>query len=257
MVKPTRFLLMLGIVCLSFINVRESISADTIIYGVNAYSRADVIEINLTRNTYRKVGDLLFDTQASDQDPVSKFLYYFEWTSSGNRFAYWDPATRKNTLVRTYNPAPGFVAKRMAFTPDGNTLYMMDNQDRIYEINKYTGNISLLGAVSGVRVSGSLNSGDMAFIDNTLYLVTADYLFTIDLGTLRATRRYANMLPGSSLRVWSGLAYCNGSLYASDAQPGSPFSAIFRINPSTGNVSQLISTRSLLNDLCSCPAVGN
>ena len=80
----------------------SSAAANTIIYGMNAYSREDVIEINLTTNSSQWADDSLFDTQAIAQDPVTGRVYYFEWQDSGNELAYWDPATGTNTHVETY-----------------------------------------------------------------------------------------------------------------------------------------------------------
>ncbi len=253
--RLAKYLAALGIICISLFTAAKSQSADTVIYGMNAYNRADIIEINLTDKTHQQVGDLLFDTQAGDQHSSTGFVYYFEWTESGNRFAYWNPATGQNTIVRTYDPAPGLVVKRMAFAPDGSTLYIMDNQDMLHIIDPSTGDITLVGHVEGLQSAGPIHSGDMAFApDGTLYLNMGDSLFSVDTQTLTATLLYTDMLPGGLTQVWTGLAYCEGLLYASDILIGSGNSIIYSISPTTGSVNQLFSTQTLLNDMSSCPA---
>ena len=253
-IRSATYLATLGFVCISLLNIPESRGGDTVVYGVNAYNRANIVELNLTNNTYQQVGDLLFDTQASDQDSVTGLVYYFEWSNSGYRFAYWNPATGQNTIVRTYDPVPGIVVKRMAFAPAG-TLYIMDNNDILHTIDPSTGDIATVGKVDGLESAGSIHSGDMAFApDGTLYLDMGDSLFIVDTQTLIATLLYTDMLPGGLLQVWTGLAYCNGWLYASDILIGSNNSVIYRIDPATGYVNELFATQTLLNDLTSCPA---
>ena len=242
-------------VCLLIIPY-SSVAQDTIIYGGNAYFLADVIEINLYTNSSRKVGDLLFDTQAIGQGPDG-YVYYFEWLSSGNELAYWDPETGTNTLVRTYSSTPWGLAKRAAFGPDGD-LYLMDDGGGLYTVDAATGDWEFLGTVDGIP-TGSSSSGDMAFSpDGLLYVVISANLYSVDLESesLAATLLDTNMIPGGGYTVWTGLAFCDGALYASDVNILNRNSSIYRIDLADDYpVTELINTGTMLNDLTSCPAV--
>lgn len=253
--RSINYILAFGCIWISMFYMSGSSAAeDIIIYGANAYGLADVIEINLTANTSQKVGDLLFETQAIDQHPLNERIYYVEWSSSGDELAYWDPADGTNTHVRTYDPAPWDLAKRAAFGPDG-FLYLMDEVDGLYKIDATTGDWEELGLVQGVQ-AGSIYSGtgDIAFSpDGLLYLVTQKSLYEIDMETLEATLLYSDMLQGSSFVVWTGLAFCEGLLYATNVSFFN--STVYRIDPDSGGVTELIDTDTLINDLTSCPAI--
>jgi hypothetical protein len=246
-------------ICMSTIPDSSAV-ADIIIYGANAYGYEDVIAINLSANTSQTVGDLLFDTQAVDRHPLTGRIYYVEWADAGDRLAYWDPADGSNTLVTTYDPVPWDRAKRAAFGLDG-FLYLMDTQDTLFRIDASSGDWEDLGQVQGIQ-QGSIyqGTGDMAFApDGRLYLVTQDDLYEIDTGTMEATLLYSDMLPDGLFwwqpdPVWTGLAFCDGSLYASHVESGFN-SSVFSIDLYTGDVTELIATGTLLNDLTSCPAI--
>jgi len=228
--------------------------ADTTIYGANAYGFIDMVEINLTQETSQQVGNLAFETQAIDQDPETGYVYYFEWRATSDEFAYWDPATGTNTVVRTYDPAPGIQAKQMAFAPNG-VLYLITNQDDLYSIDKDTGDLFWLGQVVGLETGSYGRTGDMAFSpDGRLYVFTYASLYIVDIETLMATLLYTDMLEGEGLMVWTGAAYCNGLLYASNAEQLTGLSAIFSIDPDSGEVNRLFYIQTFLNDLSSCPA---
>ena len=248
--------------------IMDSIAAaDTIIYGGNIStffnSGGDVIEINLTTNSSQKVDEYLFDTQAIAQDPTTGFVYYFENTTlfpsrQGNELAYWDPATSTNTHVRTYESPPWDATKRAAFDQNG-VLYLMDSGGELFIVDMATGDLESKGQVQGIPTAIS-SSGDMAFSpDGTLYLVINANLYRIDLDIepLEAVPLASNMISGN---VWSGLAYCNGSLYASDVSFLGGSSAIFHIGldgDTVTEVTEWISRNTIgymLNDLTSCPA---
>ena len=232
---------------------------DTVIYGVNAYGFADVVELNLTQGTFSQVGDIGRETQAADQDPVTGRVYFYEWKTRANEFGYWDPATGTNTIVRVYNPRLGFYAKRMAFGADG-VLYMMDSQDRLYTIDHLNGDVTLIGQVTGLPAGQFGGTGDMAFApDGTLYVASYRSLHTVDIATLTSTELYSDMIPltGVGIVAWSGLAYCDGILYASHLQESTATSGIFSIDPATGAENLEFQTTFALNDLTSCPAFTN
>ncbi len=235
---------------------------DVIIYGSNGYpttgySDREILTLNLTQETYQHVGTAVVPNQALAQDPVTGYLYYFESTTSGDDFAYWNPTTSSNTIVRHYAPTPGFYAKRMDFSPDG-TLYMMDNDNRLYTLNKQTGDYSLPLVISGFPDDFSGETGDMAFApDGTLYVATGESLYTVNMNTLTASNPplFQNMLDlpaEKGLTVWTGLAYCDGQLYGSHAEQNTALSALFHINPTTGATTLMFYTDTLLNDLSSC-----
>ncbi|MCA9873134.1 MAG: hypothetical protein KC441_05750, partial [Anaerolineales bacterium] len=226
---------------------------DVIIYGSNSYGSQEVVEINLTQSTFQDVGTTL-PNQALAQDPVTGYVYFFEWQTTGDDFGYWNPATGDNVIVRHYVPTPGFYAKRMAFAPDG-TLYMMDSGEELYTIDKITGDYTSLGVVSGLTVGSLGGTGDMAFApDGTLYIATYEDLFTVDMDALTAVLLYQDMIniPNVGITVWTGLAFCDGQLYASHAEETTGLSALFHIDPSTGATTLLFYTNTILNDLTSC-----
>ena len=65
--------------------------------------------------------------------------------------------------------------------PD-NTLYMSDDDDILYTIDKITGDITTLGPVLGMDVGAPAIGGDMTFTpDGSLYAVNLTYLFFIDI----------------------------------------------------------------------------
>jgi len=260
----TRFLYLarFGILAFGLLNAlaASSAAADTIIYGGNIltylpyYPGGDVIEINLTTNSSHKVDDYLFTTQAIAQDPTTSFVYYFEnstYRREGTELAYWDPVTSANTPVRTYESPPWSAAKRAAFDQNG-VLYLMDSSGELYTVDTATGDSTYIGQVQGNFSTVSYASGDIAFSpDGVLYLVVDENLYTINMETLVATQLDSNMIPGG-YNVWTGLAYCDGALYASDFE-----SSIYRIDldPPDYTVTQLFNAGYVLNDLTSCSAI--
>ena len=244
----------MGIVLFLFGGINQASFAaegDTIIYGANRDDNT-IIEINLTQGTAQSVGTLAFGTAAMDQDPDTGYVYYFEKLNTGNRFAYWNPATGTNTIVRTYNPAPGFSAHRMAFRSDG-TLFIMDDRQTVYRIDKQNGNITTAGRIGGVSPGWA---GDIAFTPSgTPYMVTDRNLYVIN--GLQATLYYSGMIPNNAdIVVWSGLAYCNSLLYASHIESNAAqtvaSSAMYSINPNTGQVNELFDLPTYVNDLTRC-----
>lgn len=228
---------------------------DWIIYGANAYDFNEIYAINLTQSVSEKTDNLLFGTQAIARDPETGFIYYYEWQRSADEFAYYDPATKTSTLVRFYDPSPRVYAKRMAFSPDG-TLYMMDERDRLYIIDKHNGNLTNLGSTSGLA-SGEYNAtGGMAFApDGTLYVATYQSLYTLDIDAKVASLLHSGMIEGPGINVWTGLAYCDGMLYASSLEESLQQSGIYSIVPATGQVERLF-YQFILNDLTSCISTG-
>jgi hypothetical protein len=235
---------------------RASANADTIIYGTRSYGSSTVVEINLTEQSFRRVGQTARENQASDQDPATGRVYYYEWRTTADEFGYWDPTTGSNTIVRIYSPVNGFYAKRMAFAPNG-VLYMMDADEYLYTIDKHTGDLTRLGRVSGITGGPQGGTGDMAFApDGTLYVATYAQLYTVDIASRTSTLLYDDMIdldvPGVTL--WTGLAFCDGMLYASNGEEESQLSSIFSIDPATGATEQSFYLDTLVNDLTSCPA---
>ena len=233
-------------------------SADTLIYGTNAYGKTEMVEINLTQQTSRIAGNTLFENQAVDQDPVTGYVYYFEKINAGNRFGYWDPATTTNTIVRTYTPDTRVFAKGMAFDPYG-VLYIIDQNDDLYTIDINTGDLTVIGQITGLETGSYGRTGDITFApDGTLYVFTYSSLYTVDLSTLASTRLYTNMIPGGTNNtVWTGSAYCNGLLYASHVHVKTGLSTMFRVDPATGVVNQLFDLVTWVNDISSCPVNGS
>lgn len=229
-----------------------------IVYGSNSYGNQELIAINLSQNSYEQVGTLAFPTQAMAQDSLTGYVYYFESQKTGNRFGYWDPATATNHIIRVYQPAPGFYAKRMDFSPDG-TLYMMDNEEGLFTIDKITGNYTFWGTVTGMVTGSYHGTGDMAFApDGTLYVNTYENLYSIDLNSLQATLVASDMIEigQGTNTMWTGLAYCEGQFYASDididTEENTAVSALFHFDPGNGTTTFLFYTNYIINDLTSC-----
>ncbi len=255
--RSAKSLAALILVCLTL--ATQAHAADTIIYGANAYGKTDMVEINLTQQTSRRDGFAAFETQAMDQDPATGYVYYYEREVQGtaDEFAYYDPATDTNTVVRTYATDPGVWAKQMAFDPYG-VLYLVSQDDDLYIIDTGTGDLTLVGTITGLETGPYGRTGDMTFApDGTLYIFTYSSLYTVDLGTLSATLLYTNMIPGTGNTVWTGSAYCNGLLYASHAEISTRTSTMFRVDPATGVVAQLFNLFTYVNDLSSCPVNGS
>jgi chitodextrinase len=220
------------------------------VYGANRDRQ--VFEINLTTGAVVQSGTLLVGTQAIEQDPETGYVYYFERGSSGDDFAYWNPATGANLRVRRYVPRPGFFAKRLAFAPDG-TLYLMDDTDVLWTIDKQTGNLTRLGFVSGLVTGSRQGTGDIAFgPDSTMYLNTYRNVYTVDRASLTATPLFLNVL--GTGQIGTGLAYCNDALFASLEDIPAQQTRVVRIDLFTGAVLPVAAGLWVLNDLTSCPA---
>jgi hypothetical protein len=97
----------------------------------------------------------------------------------------------------------------------------------------------------------------MAFAhDGTLYVDDYQGIYTVNLSTRNATPLFLNLIPsGPGINVFSGLAFCNGILYASSAEESSQSSVMYSINPASGVIARLFTSVTLLNDTSSCPAL--
>jgi hypothetical protein len=219
-----------------------------IVYGAN--SDRQIFSIDLTSAVVTSVGNLPVRTQAIEQDPASGFVYYYERTLSGDEFGYWNPATGTSTLVRRYTSLPGLYAKRLAISPAG-AMYLMDDTDVLWAIDKVNGDLTHLGKVAGLVTGEYMGTGDMTFgPDGTLYLNTYEHVYTVDIGGLRADPLHLNALaPG---QIGSGLAYCDGALYASVLDEPAAIVRIVRIEVVSGAVSPVANGLPVLNDLSTC-----
>jgi lysophospholipase L1-like esterase len=100
----------------------------------------------------------------------------------------------------------------------------------------------------------------MAFApDGTLYIVTYTSLYTMNLSTRHASLLYTDLISGTELIIlWTGLAYCDNMLYASDIRGPDDISGLYRIDPNTGETTflfwnyQVLNNKEYLNDLTSC-----
>lgn len=224
-------------------------SSDTIVYAANRDRQ--IFRVNLTQGQMDLVGTLLVGSQAIEQDPETGYVYYFEYGLSADEFAYWDPATGANVRVRRYNPRPNFFAKRMAFGADG-TLYVMDATDVLWTVDKHNGDLTKKGAVAGLVTGSRGGTGDIAFSpDGTLYLNTYRNIYTVDIPTLTATPLFVNLL--ASRQEGTGLAACDGALYATIADENIGAMRLSRIDLGDGTVTDLLQESTwALNDLTNC-----
>ena len=237
---------------------RHSVLADdSIIYGMNAYDgNVDILEINLTQKTDFIIDASLFGTQACDQDPLTGRLYYSEYYELGaDRFAYWDPATGENTLVATWYPEDEYeyYFKHMNFSPEG-VLYALTNDDALYTINHLTGELTYLGPVTGLETGEYNRTGDFTFApDGTLYAVTYDSVYSIDTSTLVATLLQTDLI--SSELVFTGAAFCGGTLYATTVNPDTGETHVITIDPDTGATADYMTLSKWVHDISSCSAI--
>ena len=239
------------------IQVGGPAGSDLILYGANAYGRDQMIELNVTQRTPTVVANLPFGTQAIARDPDNGFIYFYEWQASGSRFAYWNPADGQFTIVRTYSPINGFYAKRMDFAPDG-TLYLSDDQEGLYIIDKVSGDVTGLGTVTGLEQGIWEATGDMTFTpDGTFWVSNYRTLSTINLETLEATAVFTNLVGTAPLipyedAVLTGIAFCDGAFYTTSAEQVTGQSAVFRVDATTGAETFLFYAQAILNDITSC-----
>jgi len=186
-----------------------------------------------------------------DRDPATGLLYYFEWNTSGNEFAVWDPSSGSNTTIRTYTPAPGLFVTQMAFAPDG-TLYIVDAGARLHTIDPSTGDITTLGPISGLTNGPHGQMGDLAFApDGTAYVATYGELYTLDIGTRTATLLHGAMF-GPSSDGWFGLAYCDGTLFGANIRTATGRSGVYSIDVASGAVTLIHQMTTYVTDLTGC-----
>ena len=227
-----------------------------VIFGVNRDGLVD--SINLDTLVSQDELPLLFGTQAAELDPATQRVYYFEAEQNATLFAYWDPFTGNNQIVRVYNPGIGEFPKRLAVAPDG-TMWMMDADEDLFIVDQATGDLTLLGTVTGVELGQFGGTGDFAFApDGTLWLATNQSVYTVDTETLTATLVFEDNLDvqGVGDVVYTGLAFCDGKLYGSDAQELTGISEIYEIDHVTGAITSVITSNHFYNDLTSCPSNG-
>ena len=261
--RKSFWMISIGIVVFVLFSSGQSTFAsdgDLVVYAANR--NAEIYEVNVSLGTSQQVGTLAFGTQAIDQDPETGRVYYFEdtQTSASRRLAYWNPDTNTNTIVQTYNLSSNFVGNRMAFHPNG-FIFLADDADVVYRINKQTGSMVTLGTASGISTEWPYGTGDIVFTPDPIpYLVTYRNLYQINGNSLQATELYSNMLTGSAPGlVWTGLAYCEGLFYAShfegDADLINGSSALFSFDLATGVVNELFDFPVTIDDLTSCPPI--
>ncbi|QDF67291.1 hypothetical protein FJQ87_11825 [Shewanella sp. SNU WT4] len=75
---------------------------------------------------------------------------------------------------------------RLTFSPDGQTLYGSKGKD-LYTFNTDTAEATHLGKLSGFPLNVDTQMGDIAFVDNQLYLVSKKRIFTVNLTDLTVT----------------------------------------------------------------------
>lgn len=232
---------------------------DVIIYGSNRLG--DMIEINITANSYQYVAPLALGTQAMEQDFSTEdaLVYYFELGFDADQFMSWNPQTGENFEIVQYGTSPGKYGKRMAIAPDG-VMYVMDSDDALYILDKSNGDASFLGVVDDIQKGDLGGTGDFAFApDGTLYLMTYQHLYILDLATLETTEIASDMFADEAIEgiemVWTGVAYCDGMIYASHAEVETEISALYAVNPTTGATTRLYEFDTYLNDLSSCSAI--
>ena len=259
----------LGAVVCASLCISSSALSDDVLLGANKQAQAS--EINLTQKTFNLVGNLGVGTTAAAQDPETGYLYYFEMnvdSGNGDTLNYWDPATGSVTVVRQYVPSPNIYIKRMAFHPD-NTIYMSDDRNRMYTVDKTTGDITTLGQILGFESNNpNRTGGDMVFTpEGELYAINLSNLYYIDISTLTATLLYSNLVPvPGGISHFTGIGYCNGLFYATGLLFNNPNPtnlnalneiSVFSIDPSTGATQKYMQLWPpgplvMINDIGSC-----
>ena len=231
--------------------VPMSSAGGNVIYGVN--SERQIVSLDLDAGTECVEGELSLPSLGAGLDENTGRIYFFESGSAADELAYWDPTTEISTPVRSYAPAT-FLARRMGQSPD-NTMYVMDQSENLLSLDLATGDLNFLGTVSGIPIGSFGSTGDLAFApDGTLYANSNDTIYTIDLGTLQGTALFSGVLPnpGPGQETWTGLAFCNGLLWATDAQEITGKSALYAFDPVTGAFAEVFLSSTFFNDLTSC-----
>lgn len=223
-------------------------SADNIIYVVSNNTTLSYVT-NQSTGTIAPVtgGTLLFGTSAAARDPITGRVYYLSTNDSTNpngQVAYWDPATRTNTLVNSGGSPNEENIVRLAFNAAG-VLYGLGQNSVLYTISKTTGAFAQVGTTT-VKVTNKSNvvipgRGDIAFdASGTLYAASdctgttngaSVCLFTINLsGTNPTAVEVGPLTTLTGGAVMASLAVGDGNVLYAGASNGNYYS----VNTGTG-----------------------
>ncbi len=206
-------------------------------------------EINLTQGTTQFLPSMPFGAHAIATHPTTGLVYALEW-SSGIELATWDPATGVTTSVQVYDPPLGLFGTQMAFAPDG-TLYLIDGSAELWTIDPSTGDLTSVGAVSGLVSGPHGQIGDLTFApDGTAYIATYGNLYTLDV-TTRSASLVASQFSGPA-QFWIGLTFCGGELYGTDVNGLTARSTLYRIDAQTGALTVMAEQSGYITDLGGC-----
>jgi hypothetical protein len=122
-------------------------------------------------------------TQLGNSETV--IIAYGHESQSTNTISMPIPAGTPFTPLNTFVPPAGGFASSMTKGGDGNH-YLVTNAPAFYHFNDWTGEVTLLGSITGM--SGQTPNGiGYNFVNSTYYLASSTNLFSFDVTTRVAT----------------------------------------------------------------------
>jgi hypothetical protein len=214
------------------------------LYGINNYgSQASgiIYQFDTTNGSTTRLTGV--PSTASNIASANGKLYLIEQLnakSRDSRILTFDIESQQVVSDVSTNSYPIY---RSAINSSGDTI-RATSKTTMYDFDLLTGDKTILGKM---KFSGeTFKDGDIAYNQDftVLYVLTGKALYTIDVVTMKLTQQLKH-----GIKWASGLAINNDDIvYVSGRKPGEN-AHIFKINLSTGDVSDLFETESRINDL--------
>ncbi|MFT5235002.1 MAG: hypothetical protein ACI90A_000364 [Shewanella sp.] len=218
-------------------------------YGINNKGSAKIFKLNSTLTSVEEHSDALATSAALAYSPNDNRLYYVTRAIYGKgRLIYVDLETKVHTVVGETQHV-----YRLAFSPDGNTLYGSKGRS-LYTFDTQTAEASLLGRLTGFPHHVDTKMGDIAFVGDDLHLISKKRIFKIDLNTLEV-----NLVAKHKIKHVNGAEFGGENKLILAKAMGSR-SKIFEFDLVTKKKRYLSTVRGRINDLAldtsSCTAPG-
>lgn len=114
------------------------------------------------------------------------------------RLAYVDVNSKTHTLLSRTSPM-----YRLAYNDQSGKLYG-SYFTKLYEIDVFSGETTLLGEMTGYDKESDMWLGDLAFKDNQLYLISRNSIFSVDITNLSIKQLSKHNLTGVTGAVFNG-----------------------------------------------------